>query len=168
MNKQLAKKVKLPKEESNGNENKGRDPKEESSSTPDREEDKTDVPEYFARSRESFLFDEREETISRMQEKIDEYERQILMAKEIIKEQENDKIETIKKITAALPTSPGPNMMRPKTPIAQDLAYQAILEATEKKKEKEPKTNDEVLAGLVVNLAASLKATTKVDIASPS
>ncbi len=34
MNKQLAKKVKLPKEESNGNENKGRDPKEESSSTP--------------------------------------------------------------------------------------------------------------------------------------
>ncbi len=41
MNKQLVKKVKLPKEESNGNENKGRDPKEESSSTPDREEDKT-------------------------------------------------------------------------------------------------------------------------------
>ena len=153
MNKQLTKKVKLPKE-SNGNENIGRDPKEESSSTPDREEDKTDVPEYYARSRESLFFDEREETISRMQEKIDEYERQILMAKEIMKEQENAKIETIKKITEALPTSPGPNMMRPKTPRAQDLAYQAILEATEKEKDKEPKTNDEVLAGLVVNLAA--------------
>jgi hypothetical protein len=58
-------------------------------------------------------------------------------------------------------------MMRPKTPRAQDIAYQAILEATEKEKGREPKTNDEVLAGLVVNLAASLKATTKVDIASP-
>jgi hypothetical protein len=143
MNKQLAKKVKLQKEESNGNENKGRDPKEESSSTPDREEEKTDVPEYFARSRESLLFDDGEETILRMQEKIDEYERQILIAKETIQEEENDKIETIKKITEALPTTPGPNMMRPKTPRAQDIAYKAILEATEKGKGKEPKTNEE-------------------------
>jgi hypothetical protein len=137
MNKQLAKKVKLPKEESNGNENKGRDPKEESSSTLDREEEKTDVPEYFARSRESILFDDREDTILRMQEKIDEYERQILIAKETIQEQENDNIETIKKITEALPTTPGLNMMRPKTPRAQDIAYQAILEATEKEKGNE-------------------------------
>ncbi len=53
MNKQLAEKVKLPKEENNGNENKGRDPKEESSSTPERVEEKTETPEYVARSRES-------------------------------------------------------------------------------------------------------------------
>jgi hypothetical protein len=37
------KKVKLPEEESNGSKNKGQDPKDESSSTPDREE-KTNVP----------------------------------------------------------------------------------------------------------------------------
>jgi hypothetical protein len=59
-------------------------------------------------------------------------------------------------------------MMRPKTPRAQDVAYKAIIEATEKEKgEGKPKTTEEVLAGLVVNLAVSLKATTKVDIASP-
>ena len=91
MNKQLAKKVKLPKEENNGNENKGPDPKDESSSTPDREGERTEVPEYFARPKESFSYDEKEETIFRMQEKIDEYERQMLIAKQIIKEQENDK-----------------------------------------------------------------------------
>ncbi len=35
-------------------------------------------------------------------------------------------------------------MMRPKTPRAQDAAYQAILEATEKEKEDiKPKTNEE-------------------------
>jgi hypothetical protein len=103
-----------------------------------------------------------------MQEKIDEYERQMLIAKETIKEHENDKMETMKKITDALPTTPGPNMMRPKTPRAQDIAYQAILEATEKEKgEDKPKTNEEVLAGLVFNLAASLKATSKADIACP-
>ena len=90
------------------------------------------------------------------------------MAKETIKEQENEKIETLKKITEALPTTPGPNMMRPKTPRAQDVAYQAILEATKKEKEDiKPKTNEEALTGLVMNLVASLKATTKVDIASP-
>ena len=162
------KKVKLPEEESNGNKNKGQDPKDESSSTPDREEERTHVPEYFARPKESFFYDEKEETIFRMQEKIDEYERQILMAKETIREQENDKIETLKKITEALPTTPGPNMMRPKTPRAQNVAYQAILEATQKEKEdNKPKTNEEALTGLVVNLVASLKATTKVDIASP-
>jgi hypothetical protein len=116
------------------------------------------------RSKEIFFYDEKEETMLRMQKKIDEYERQMLIAKETIKEQENNKIETIKKITKALPTTPGHNMMRPKTPRAQ-----AIVEATEKEKgEGKPKTNEELLAGLVVNLAASLKATTKVNIASPS
>ncbi len=101
MSKQLTKKVKLPQEENNGKENKGRDPKDESSSTPDREEERTDVPECFARSKEIFFYDEKEETILRMQEKIDEDERQMLIAKETIKEQENDKIETIKKIAEA-------------------------------------------------------------------
>jgi hypothetical protein len=104
------KKVKLPEEEINGNKTKGRDPKEESSSTSDTEEERTHVPEYFARSKESFFYDEKEETIVRMQEKIDEYERQMLIAKQIIKEQENDKndkFETIKRITEALPTTPG-------------------------------------------------------------
>ncbi len=65
MNKQLAKKVKLPKEENNGNENKGRDPTDESSSTPDRMEERTEIPEYVARSRERFFYDEKEETILR-------------------------------------------------------------------------------------------------------
>jgi hypothetical protein len=46
MNKKLAKKVTLPKEENNGISNKGRDPKDESSSTPDREGEITDVHEY--------------------------------------------------------------------------------------------------------------------------
>jgi hypothetical protein len=68
MSKQLAKKVKLPKEENNGNKNKGPDPKDESSSTPDREGERTDVPEYFARPKESFFYDEKEETIFRMQQ----------------------------------------------------------------------------------------------------
>ena len=171
MNSKQTKKVKLPEEEINGNKNKGRDPKEESSSTPDTEEERTHVPEYFARSKESFFYDEKEETIFRMQEKIDEYERQMLIAKQIIKEQENDKndkFETIKRITEALPTTPGPNLMRPKTPRAQDVAYQAIIEATEKEKgEDKPKTNEEMFAGLVMNLAASLKATSKTDIACP-
>jgi hypothetical protein len=162
------KKFTLPKEESNGITNKGRDPKDESSSTPDKEEERADIPEFFARSKDSFYYDEKEETIIRMQEKIDEYERQMLIAKEIIKEQENDKIKTIKKITEAFPTTPGPNLMRPKTPRAQDVAYQAIIEATEKEKgEGKPKTNEEMLAGLVINLAASLKATSKADIACP-
>ncbi len=127
-----AKKVTLPKEESNGVAKRGRDPKDESSSTPDKEEERTDIPEFFARSKESFSYDEKEETIIRMQEKIDEYERQMLITKETIKEQENDKIETIEKITEALHTTPGPNLMRPKTPREQDVAYQAIIEVTEK------------------------------------
>ena len=163
-----AKKVTLPKEDNNGVTNKGQDPKYESSSTPDKEEERTEIPEFFARSKESFFYDEKEETIIRMQEKIDEYERQMLIANETIKEQENDKIETIKRITETLPATPGPNMMRPRTPRAQDIAYKAIIEATAREKGKDkPKTNEEMLAGLVVNLAASLKATTKVDIASP-
>ena len=70
----LIKKVKLPKEESSDNENKGRDPKDEPSSTPDREEDRTDILELFARSNERFFYDEKEETIWKMQEKIDEYD----------------------------------------------------------------------------------------------
>jgi hypothetical protein len=168
MSNKLTRKVKLPKEESSDNENKGRDPKDEPSSTSDREEDTAEIPELFARSNERFFYDEKEETIWRMQEKIDEYEKQIQRAKETIKEQEEDKIETIKKITEALPSTPGPNLMRPKTPRAQDLAYKAILEATEKEKnEGKTKTSDEMLTGLVMNLAASLKASTKVDIAIP-
>ena len=105
MNK-TTKKVTLPKEENNGIANKGRDPRDESSSTPDNEKERTDIPEFFARSKESFFYDEKEETIIRMQEKIDEYERQMLIAKETMKEQENDKIKTIKRITEALPTTP--------------------------------------------------------------
>jgi hypothetical protein len=58
-------------------------------------EERTEIPEYFARSKESFIYDEREETISRTQERIDEYEKQIQMAKETIKEKEDDKIEAI-------------------------------------------------------------------------
>ncbi len=82
-----AKKVTLPKEESNGIANKGRDPKDESSSTPDNKEERTDIPEFFARSNESesFFYDEKEETIIRMQEKIDEYERQMLIVKKQLK-----------------------------------------------------------------------------------
>ncbi len=58
--------------------------------------------------------------------------------------------------------------MRPKTPRAQDIAYKAILEATEKEKnEGKVKSSGEMLTGLVMNPAASLKASTKVDIASP-
>ena len=38
------------------------------------------------------------------------------------------------RITEALPSTPGPNLMRPKTPRAQDIAYKAIIEATEKGK----------------------------------
>jgi hypothetical protein len=168
MSNKLTRKVKLPKEESSDNENKGRDPKDEPSSTPDRDEDKAEIPELFARSNERFFYDEKEETIWRMHEKIDEYEKQIQRAKETIKEQEDDKIETIKKITEALPSTPGPNLMRPKTPRAQDIAFKAILEATEKEKnEGKAKTSDEMLTGLVMNLAASLKASTKVDIAIP-
>jgi len=137
-----AKKVTLPKEENNGIANKGQDPKDESSSTPDKEEERTEIPEFFARSKESFFYDEKEETIIRMQEKIDEYERQMLIANETIKEQENDKIETIKRITETLPATPGPNMMRPRTPRAQDIAYKAIIEATAREKGKDkPKTN---------------------------
>jgi hypothetical protein len=116
MSSKLTKRVKLPEEESNGNKSKGRDPKEESSSTPEIVEERTDIPEFFARSKESFIYDEKEETISRMQEKIDEYEKQMQIAKETIKEQEEDKIEAIKRITESLHISPGPNMMRPKTP----------------------------------------------------
>ncbi len=103
-----------------------------------------------------------------MQEKIDEYEKQIRIAKETIKEREDEKIESIKRITESLPISPGPNLMRPRVPRAQDLAYQAILEASEKKRTKiKPNTDYEMFKGLVINLAASLKATTKVDIVSP-
>jgi hypothetical protein len=112
MSSKLTRKVKLPKEESSDNENKGRDPKDEPSSTPDREEDKAEIPELFARSNERFFYDEKEETIWRMQEKIDEYERQIQRAKETIKEQEDDKIATIKKITEALPR-PGEEIFDP-------------------------------------------------------
>jgi hypothetical protein len=155
----LTKKVKLPKEESNDNENKGRENKDESSSTPDREEDRTDIPELFARSNERFFYDEKEETIWKMQEKIDEYERQIQRAKETLKEQEDDKIETIKRITEALPSTPGPNLMRPKTPRAQDIAYKAIIEATEKEKnDGKQKTSDDMLKGLVMDLAFVVRA----------
>jgi hypothetical protein len=93
MSSKLTKRVKLPEEESNGNKIKGRDPKDETSSTPERVEERTEIPEFFARSKEIFIYDEREETISRMQERIDEYERQIQMAKETIKEREDDRIE---------------------------------------------------------------------------
>jgi hypothetical protein len=168
MSSKLTKRVKLPEKESNGNKSKGRDPKDKTSSTPDRVEERTDIPEFFARSKESFIYDEKEETVSRMQERIDEYKKQIQMAKETIKEREDDKIEAIKRITEGLPISPGPNLMRPRTPRAQDMAYQAILEAAEKERnESKPKTDEEMFKGLVINLAASLKATTKVDIASP-
>ena len=44
MNSKQTKKVKLPEEESNGNKNKGRDPKDESSLTPDREEEEPTFP----------------------------------------------------------------------------------------------------------------------------
>jgi hypothetical protein len=77
MSNKLTKRVKLLEEESNGNKSKGRDPKDESSSTPERVEERTEIPEFFARSKESFIYDEREETISRWQERIDEYEKQI-------------------------------------------------------------------------------------------
>ena len=168
MSTKLTRKVKLPKEEGNDNESKGRDPQDEPSSTPDRKDENADIPELFARSNDRFFYDEKEETIWKMQEKIDAYERQLQHAKETLKEQEENKIETIKKITAALPPTPGPNMMRPKTPRAQDIAYKAILEATEKENnEGKETTSDEKLAGLVMNLAASLKASTKVDIAIP-
>ena len=56
MNSKQTKKVKLPEEESNGYKNKGRDPKDESSSTPDREGERADVPEYFAKTKESFFY----------------------------------------------------------------------------------------------------------------
>ncbi len=77
------------------------------------------------------------------------------MAREAIKEQGDDKIETIKKITEGLSIiSPGPNMMKPKTPRAQDIAF---IEAAE----------EEMFKELVINLAESLKVSTKVDISSP-
>ncbi len=101
-----------------------------------------------------------------MKERIQEYEKQILLAEETIKEKDNEKIETIKKITEILPTSPGPNLMSPRTPRAQDVAYQAIIEATNKEKESS-KTEEQALKGLVNSLAASLKASTKVDISMP-
>jgi hypothetical protein len=81
MSSKLTKRVKIPEEESNSNKNKGRDPKDETSSTPERVEDRTEIPEFFARSKESFIYDEKEETIFRMQENIDEYEKQIQIAK---------------------------------------------------------------------------------------
>ncbi len=55
MSSKLTKRVKLPKEEENGNEQKGQDPKDESKVTPDKECDRNEVPEYFARSRDSFV-----------------------------------------------------------------------------------------------------------------
>ena len=59
----LIKKVKLPKEEISDNENKGRDPKDEPSSTPDRE-GKAEAPELFAKSNERYIYeDEKAETI---------------------------------------------------------------------------------------------------------
>jgi hypothetical protein len=134
MSNKLTKRVKLPEEESNGNKSKGRDPKDESSSTPERVKERTDIPEFFARSKESFIYDEKEETILRMQEEIDEYEKQIQIAKETIKEREDEKIKSIKRITESLPISPGPNLMRPRTPRVQAIAYQAILEAAEKER----------------------------------
>jgi hypothetical protein len=171
MSNKLTKRVKLPEEESNCDKNKGRDPKDESSSTPERVEERKKEPISLNSSHDPekvSIYDEKEETISRMQEKIDEYEKQIQIAKETIKEREDDKIETIKRITEGLPISPGPNLMRPRTPRAQDMAYQAILEAAEKERnENKPKTDEEMFKGLVANLAASLKASTKVDIASP-
>ena len=118
----LTKRVKLPKEEENGNEQKGQDPKDETKVTPDRENERNEVPEYFARSRDSFLYEDQEETITRLKEQIQEYEKQILIAEQTIKEKDNDKIETIKKITKILPASPGPNLMRPRTPRAQNVA----------------------------------------------
>ncbi len=50
----------------------------------------------------------------------------------------------------------------------RNVAYKAILEATEKEKnEGKAKTSDEMLTGLVMNLAASLKASSMIDIAIP-
>jgi hypothetical protein len=112
MSSKLTKRVKLPEEESNGNKSKGKDHKDETSSTPERVEERTKIPEFFARSKESFNYYEKEETIFRMQEKIDEYEKHIQIAKETIKEQEDDKIEAIKKITESLPRTPGQNLMK--------------------------------------------------------
>jgi hypothetical protein len=166
MSSKLTKRVKLPKEEGNGNEQTGQDPKDETKVTPDKDSEKNEVPEYFARSRDSFLFEDQEETIMRLKEQIQDYEKQILLAEKTIKEKDNDKIETIKKITEILPASPGPNLMRPRTPRAQDVAYQAIVDATNKEKES-AKTEEEALKGLVNSLAASLKASTKVDISMP-
>ena len=68
----LTKRVKLPKEEENGNEQKGQDPKDETKVTPDRENERNKVPEYFARSRDSFLYEDQEETITRLKEQIQE------------------------------------------------------------------------------------------------
>jgi hypothetical protein len=56
--------------------------------------------------------------------------------------------------------------MRPRTPRAQDVAYQVIVGATNKEKGSS-KTEEEALKGLVNSLAASLKASTKVDISMP-
>ncbi len=134
MSSKLTKRGKLPKEEEKGNEQKGQDLKDETKVTRDKDCDRNEVPEYFARSRDSFLDDDQEETITRLKEQIKEYEKQIIMAEKTMKDKDSDKIETIKKITAILPTSPGPNLMRPRTPRAQDVAYQAIIEATNKEK----------------------------------
>ena len=81
----LTKRVKLPKEEGNGNEQTGQDPKDETKVTPDRENERNEVPEYFARSRDSFLYEDQEETITRLKEQIQEYEKQILLAEQTIK-----------------------------------------------------------------------------------
>jgi hypothetical protein len=119
MSSKLTKRVKLPKEEENGNEQKGQDPKDETKVTPDKVSERDDVPEYFARSRDSFLYEDQEKTITRLKEQIQEYEKQILLAEKTIKEKDNDKIETIKKIKKILPASPGPNLILPRTPRAQ-------------------------------------------------
>ena len=71
MSSKLTKRVKLPKEEENGNEQKGQDPKDETKVTSDKDSERNEVPEYFARSRDSFLYDDQEETNTRLKEQIE-------------------------------------------------------------------------------------------------
>ncbi len=72
MSSKLTKRGKLPKEEENGNEQKGQDLKDETKVTLDKDSDRNEVPEYFAQSRDSFLYADQEETITRLKEQIKE------------------------------------------------------------------------------------------------
>ncbi len=78
MSSKLIKRVKLPEKESNGNKSKGRDPKDETSSTPERVEERTDIPEFFARSKESSSTMRKKKQFQECKKRyIDEYEKQI-------------------------------------------------------------------------------------------